>query len=234
MDPAFTRTLPGECLSDLALDRIVAELDSPPPHLDGCPRCRAQLETFRRAREANPSLPKLDFDRPRPGHRAPRAPLYVAAALSAAAALTLFVVTPDETRRKGSEHDFGFFVRHADQVRRGQNGEIVHPGDQLRFVYSTREPIELAVVSIDPEKEMSVYHPAGSDTSTSALVGKDMLVPTATELDESIGRERLLGIFCRARFRPAEVAGRIIAGQLVEGCESVELRVEKRSLEPSP
>ncbi|MBI4816739.1 MAG: hypothetical protein HY791_10800 [Deltaproteobacteria bacterium] len=223
----FVREAPEGCLSDFALDRIAAELDPSPRHLEECARCRGRLSELAELKRA-PLPPMASAARQRERRLEPRR-LYPWAGLAAlAASAVLFVRSPSGLRTKGSDFELGFFVRHGEGVRRGVDGEVVSVGDQLRFIYSAKLPGEVAIVSIDPANELSIYHPSGSETSTLALVGKDSLVANAIELDDSVGTERLIGIHCARRFRPLDVARQLVAGERVEACRSVELRVEKR------
>lgn len=195
----FRRKRAEGCLSDLALDRLVgdemndAERVAAAMHLGECLVCRGRKMAI--SSMAAEALPALE----RPASNV--VPLFskmwfvpmVAACVAAAGMLVAFRPV-DTTRTKGGE-SLGFFVKHKDKVRRGAPGETVHPGDQLRFVSSTTEPRFVAVLAVDERQKTSVYYPE-TEKAAPQPAGRDVPLPVATQLDDVLGAETIIGVFC--------------------------------------
>jgi hypothetical protein len=182
----FERTRPEECLSDLALDRLVGDRERS-PHLDGCELCAARYLELSQARDR--------FVMPaRPRRRLPPAGLALALAACAAAFILLPRAAEDGFRSKGGPR-LSFYVKHGEDVRRGSDRERVSPKDAIRFAYSAEKAYHLAVLSIDPAGAVSVYYPAGDRTRPEAP-GSDVALPLSTVLDESVGAEKIFALFC--------------------------------------
>jgi hypothetical protein len=137
------------------------------------------------------------------GQRTPlwrRARILYAAPVALAAALALVVAWPrshaitETTRAKGTAI-VGCFVAHGDQTRRGALNETVMPGDLIELVTSTTEPVWFAAISDDAAGVRSVYVPA-----TFVAPSRDRLAPAAIELDATLGRETVTGVFCELPF----------------------------------
>ena len=128
------------CLSALHLDRFLAgELDELAArrvrqHVLACSRCAGAVEGMRAARDE--PLPPLRVVPLAP--RARRWPRAAAAgiALAAAASLLLVVRTPGE-RPKGSGIGLRMYVEHGGEVRPAVPGEVIAPGDAVRFAVTT-------------------------------------------------------------------------------------------------
>jgi hypothetical protein len=200
---------PEGCLSDFAFDRRLAgeleahEEEAARAHVDGCTRCTRRWEELSRELEAfanEPLPPRL-----RAHARGSRTRLVVAASavLAAAAALVLFLRPPaiDGTRMKGGDVKLGFYVKHGESVRLAGPGERVGPGDALRFVYSSRAPQHLAILSVDGARHASIYFPSGA-TTTLVAAGTDVALPESTILDATLGDETIYGVFCPEPFAP--------------------------------
>ncbi|AGP40439.1 hypothetical protein [Sorangium cellulosum] len=218
----MTPARPDGCLSDLKIDELMAgQLDAAAAqeanaHLAGCPRCaarRAGIEAERAAFAA--AAPPLQLGPSRRDRRAPaartaassRSPrrwLLPAAAstLAAAAAAALFfraaphpreVVSPGE-RIKGAER-LGFYVKRGEQVLPGGAGERLLPGDALQFTTTSAEARYLAILSVDGASQASVYYPSGP-LAERVEPGRDVPLPQSTVLDDTLGTERIYGLFC--------------------------------------
>jgi hypothetical protein len=192
----FERTRSDECLSDLAIDRLVGERETH-PHLAACERCASRFAELERDRDrfsAN-AKPLVSKKRSRVW------PAGVGLAL--AASIALFFVLPDEEglRTKGGPQ-IAFYVKHGEKVRRGIDGETVAPKDAIRFAYTTDRAYHLAVFSLDPKGRASVYYPNEAATRSESP-GADVALPLSTVLDDSLGRERIWALFCE---RPIELA----------------------------
>jgi hypothetical protein len=153
---------------------------------------------------------------------------------AAAAALALWLaVSPErraglETRTKGNP-TIGFYVKHGDAVRRGGAGEVVFPRDALDFTASTDRPRYLAIISIDGAGVASAYYPGGAIASH-LPAGQDQLLPLSVALDDTLGIERLVGVFCDVALPIAQLRDAIAHGvALPAGCSADALTIEKRA-----
>jgi hypothetical protein len=207
----------GACVSDLALDqRLSAELsaaeaDALDAHLVTCVRCRMRHELMERQRAEflaqTPSWQQFDAQQRAPRRsRLPRIGAF--GALAAAAAVLLFVQTNDgsllDSRTKGAP-SLGFYIKRGSQVIRGASGEIVHPGDVLRFTYTTERPRYLALLNTD------------SSTAT---------------IDAQLGTERVFAVFCDAPLALEPVRLQLeVEGALptLPNCSTDMLVLDKRS-----
>jgi hypothetical protein len=198
----------GPCVSDLALDNhLSGDLAAPEAaavdaHLAQCVRCRMRHELMERQRSEflaqTPSWRAFDAQQRRPQRWRRSAAL---GALAAAAAVLLFVRTNDENlpqaRTKGAP-SLSFHVKRGDKVLQGASGEIVHPGDVLRFSYTTERPVYFALLNVDGYTA-TVFHPL---TAKAALIepARDAALGFGIELDALLGEERVYGVFCDAAF----------------------------------
>jgi len=222
------------CLSGFRLDRLrlgelrpeeAAEVQA---HLSTCAKCRAAAEGLAaEAVQDSVQAPPLQLPR-RNGQRA--ATVGVAAAALAAAALLAF--QPQGVRSKGAQASLGMYIQHGQAVRRALPGEVVAPGDSVRFAYSSREPRELAILSVDGAGVATVYFPDGPET-VSVPAAEDAPLPLATELDGVLGEERVVALFCeRPRaLEPVREALQAAGAGLPEvpGCTLATLRFTKRA-----
>ncbi len=225
MIETLRRDLPEGCISDLRFDQwrageldpeLIEELEG---HLESCARCQARHDEIEAQAEAFlAAYPKLELPQPEAPRaddgnvvalRAKRARLYAwsggLVGLAAAAAFALVVGTKgagdgDElgVRSKGTSR-IGFFVKHGEHVREGGDGQVVYPGDQLRFYITSLKPQHVAILSLDGAGAASIYYPAGG-TSESVGVLRNHAVDSSVLLDDALGEERLWGIFCEAPF----------------------------------
>jgi len=247
------------CLSDLRLDQArvgelaqeaLAELDA---HLRSCARCRERQRSLDEA-HAQVEVPPLHLPAPKalgealgeatPGRRWWRAGA-AGLAVAAAALLVVFVrpTGPDElsvdasagpgptTRTKGGP-TLHFHVRRDGRVFEGGPGELIRPGDALRFAYSWPEGGSIAVLSRDGAGTVSAYFPPGDHTFPAAG-GQEIDLPGAILLDDVVGDEILFGIFC-AEPRSIATLERAIDARPddpeVAGCQIDRVRVDKRAL----
>jgi hypothetical protein len=188
------------CISDLHLDELLAgELAGDTAaavtdHMSGCERCRD--------RERVLSADRAQFRAAAPRLRRGRPWIAVAGTMVAAAAAAVFVLRApvDTTRTKGGAR-LGFVVARGDTMVMGGAGERVHPGDTLSYLVSAPQPSYVAVLSRDPAGRITAYFPAG-DRAQWVPAGREVQLPIATQMDGSLGRERLVGVFCD---RPVEV-----------------------------
>ena len=240
------------CRSALILDRwragefSTAEAAVLKAHVDGCARCTGAVASLHEVEaEALPPLRVVPL-RALGGARAPgpsplRSPRRAvrlagfaagAAGLLAAAALLLRPVPAGESgeRIKGAAFGLSMYVQHGEQVRRAAPGEVVAPGDAVRFAVTTPLPAFVAVLSVDPSGRGSVYFPVG-DRAEAVAAGAEVPLPLGTRLDATLGEERLLALFCD---RPVELEPLRRALEAKEGaaipagCQATQWRFVKR------
>jgi hypothetical protein len=216
------RRVSDACLSDLILDQLALdELDETGraralAHLAACAPCtaaRAALEADRQAFLAQVDVPTLAADarvratagpRPRPAARPGWswtrlwAPLAIAGGLGAAAlALVPFGPGPG-VRTKGA----GFSLAASVQPRgaapgtgaRPHAGEPLHAGDHLQLEIATDDAGYLIVAAVDARGTVSTYFPPGP-VAERVDRGRAPL-RTAVELDDTAGREIIVGLLC--------------------------------------
>ncbi|MEZ4385472.1 MAG: hypothetical protein R3A79_29370 [Nannocystaceae bacterium] len=235
------------CLSDLVLDQVrVGELarESIAAHLDGCARCREREAALRGAHE-DAELPPLELpplelpgSAAIDGRRRGWGRAGLGGLALAAAALVLVLVRPGApgedplavpaTRTKGGAA-LHFHVRRGGAVLEGGPGELLRPGDALRFSYSWSAGGTVAVLSRDGAGTVSTYFPAGA-RSFAATPGEEVELPGAVELDAVLGDEALYGFFCADEVAVAELERAVAArpdAPAVRGCVVDQVRVRK-------
>jgi hypothetical protein len=222
------------CPSDLVLDRyLVGELDTSlrhdvESHTEGCSRCRSLLEERReqaRLFSAAPTLPsraaatlaRFENERPAPWWSRPRT-WATGFAAAAAAGLVAVVVLRGGLLHPGSEEigsvrlkgslALSAFVKRGETVERARSGEVFHPGDALRFAYSTEHDGYLAIASVDAKQVVSVYYPVEHDRAAAIPAGVGKLLPGSTILDETLGLETVIGVHCLRPFAVADLRQR--------------------------
>ncbi len=206
--------IPDECLSDFVLDALrVGALDpargpSVRAHLLACRRCGARQRELA-ADAASIELPPLAGS-PISRRRRFRA----LSVYAAAAALIIFIVIGVDTQ---SEHDnegretveevitrvkgppkLLFHVRRDERVFEGGPGDVLFPGDTVRFAYSWSDDGSIAVLSYDGADVVSVYFPV-ADVTHEINAGNAMSLPGAVRLDDTLGAETFYGVFCSRR-----------------------------------
>jgi len=195
------------CASDLRFDACLAgelglaERAALMAHVAACARCKQRLLSLERNRQQFASSafgsPRwLDAVEPRACARHARAAWLVLAVLAGAACVVLaFSVQERVSERIKGEEYVHFFVKRGNEVRRGTGGSRLLPGDQLRFAYTSWAPRYLAILSLDAAGLASVYYPESAFTAR-VEPGTAVLLPSAVELDGTLGDERIAAFFC--------------------------------------
>ena len=232
---ALVRTRDDACPSDLRLDRHLAgELAAPDgraveAHRAICASCLA-----RAARHGDIDLPPL---RVRSTRRA-RAVWPAAALLAAAAAVLLFTHRGERapelesgTRIQGDD-SVTLYVQHAGVLRPAQPDEPVEPGDTIQLTTTLAAPRWIAVLSVDGAGVVSVYH--GDDPGGAAQTpGDDVPLPTSVKLDETLGRETIHVLLCRAPLALGPIVEALrdhpARAPAQPGCQLETLRLDKRA-----
>jgi hypothetical protein len=224
--PLLERAWPA-CLSALQLDRwIVGELkqresDLVQAHVSACESCARAVEAMRAQRDSA-GLPRLRLLSIAPaispiGERRSTRRWRVraaaaAAGLAAAASLLLIVGPPHGGERiKGSGFALAMYVQHAGQVRRVGPGEAIAAGDAVRFTVTTPVQAYVAILSLDAKGRASVYYPVDA-TAQPLPAGEDMPLPLGTRLDDTVGEERVVGLFCSSPVPLEPLRARLEAG----------------------
>jgi hypothetical protein len=151
----------------------------------------------------------------------------------AAAAAAWLALRPNErdgvgVRIKGSAN-LGFYVKRAGEVFEAGEGAALRPNDELRFRYSATQASWLAVLGIDAARRVSQYYPAGGGMRA-IEAGRDVLLPEATRLDETLGDELVVGVFCESdRALPAVLQrlGSDPNAKAEPGCRLERIRITK-------
>lgn len=194
------------------------ELDDPSAlaaHLDVCARCAGLVAEMGRDRQAFLALrPPATLQRPTPAPSlAARLRLWLVGPTLVAAGLAWWLVpreapAPAGVRLKGAV-DLGFHVRSDGEVRRGELGDVVHPGDQVQLRYSTPQHRYLVVVSLDARGAVTPFY---DDAGRSLAIepGTARLLDGSVELDDALGPERVVACFSAA---PLETARVVEAGR---------------------
>ena len=203
----FAPRAPG-CLSDLRIDRWLAgelapaEEASARAHTEGCVACTGRRRDIQAARDAGVDPAGLEAIRRAAaagaGDESARRrrlwpPLVLALGFSGIAAFALFRgPDPPFVRPKGGPQ-LGFFVKHGEAVRRGGPGEVVTPGDLVRFTYTSAAPAYLAIVGLDAAGVITVYFNGAAERLPA---GRDVALPRSTLLDDTLGSEAVQAFFC--------------------------------------
>jgi hypothetical protein len=206
------------CVSKFALDRWVAgelscdEAGALQVHLETCARCSLRCDELGRQRAAFlarvPSWDALDrrmkgTPRRRQVRWAWTMPLVAAAGLLAIGVAAFGGLGSHErqtsersdVRSKGGP-SIGFFVKRGEQIRRGSTGEVVAPGELVRFTYSSEQPAYFGLLHADAAGA-SVYYPREA-AAAKIGAGRDVPLDFSIRLDALLGAERVYGLFCAA------------------------------------
>ncbi len=220
------------CLSDFALDLLVGgdadeiEREHAARHFAACDECAARHSAFARAVVQPREVSSIRVKSPRRRVH----PLAIAAPLlGLAAAIALVLVPrvdqtvtplPDVRRGKGDEQAIAFFVKRGERVMRGSDLPALEPGDQIRFAYTSNDPTYLVIISVDGAGVASTYFPEANQPVE--LVGAtEGLLPIATELDDTLGRETIHAFFCDGPIEPEWLRAAVVNDQGIVGPSDV-------------
>jgi len=199
------------CVTDLTLDRSFAgELSEEAraamtTHLGECDDCHARHAKLTAERERFLEL-RPSFE-PRASERAPRIQrLWALSTVFAAAAAAFLLIragTPGTDpgggiRPKGDAH-VGFYVQRDQISERGAPGQLLRPGDRVRFTYTSATPAYLAIYAFDSTRAASVFFPA-SERARKLEPGADTPLDSMVELDQALGKESIHALFCDHEF----------------------------------
>jgi hypothetical protein len=222
-----------DCLSDLALDRLVADDGADRPHhVETCAHCAARLFSFTEARGRDETRALAiarralsDEGARRPLRRLERWPALLLGAASAA--VVAFVVVPelsspvslapravesDAVRSKGI--GLRVFVRRDGAVREALSGERFREGDALRLEVAASTKTHLMVIGVSESGALTVYHPFGGESAASISGSPRDVLPGSLVLDGSKETETLLVVAGHAPFSRADLESAIAREQL--------------------
>jgi hypothetical protein len=249
----------GGCLSEFRLDKLMAnELDvaaaaSARAHVDGCGDCAARLaaltadrDRFRAdlaAKSPPPAArPAIAARRRRRLHRAALPALGLAAAAAAAFLLwprrvvddgppsTETVARQSGVRRKGGLA-LRFYVRRDGGVTAGASGDVLAPGDEVRFSISSDRPGYLVVGSVDAGGHVTIFVPEATATRAAPVdAGSDRLLAGAFALDDTLGPELVIAFLCAEPIAVADARAALAAtAPALPGCQVDRIEWTKRA-----
>jgi hypothetical protein len=194
---------PDDCLSDLALDRLLVGEPGPRwEHVNCCIRCRGRLEKLKQASRVSESFILEGIRRTRRRLWTRRAG--IATSLAVAATLLLVVTrvpslppSPDGERIKGPAGvSLGVYVRRGSGVVvAAQSPATVAPGEQIRFEVTLTRPGFLGIVGLDAAGAITPYVASGKRLRR-LDVGRQLLDGSIL-LDDTLGAERLIAVLCK-------------------------------------
>src|SRR5262245_61666644 len=95
----------------------------------------------------------------------------------------------------------GFFLKRGGWTSAGRAGDVVRPGDAVQFVYTSEKASYLTILTADAGGHVEVRYADGRQAAR-APAGRDVVLPQSALLDDIIGHERVLALFCD---RPVDV-----------------------------
>jgi hypothetical protein len=138
-------------------------------------------------------------------------------------------VADTDTRGQGSRAAFGFVVRRGDRIFAGEPGQVLHSGDVLRFTLSSASSRYAGVWGVDALGRPSPYQ--GGQQLALLPAGPHQPLAEAVELDDSLGEERLVAVFCSRQLPASEITAALAASpsapQLPVECASESLAIVK-------
>ncbi len=195
------------CLSDLALDRLLAgelvdeALARANGHLGGCRQCAGRLGEIRDL-AARDELQIARLARNARRGLLLRRSLSMGAALTAAAAsVAIAVRVPDQPwssqeRSKGQAERLELVVRQQDgRTEMVPPGGPLSPEDAVRFRLSTGAAGHLVVVGLDAAGAVTPYAPRDGQ-ALPVGAGSGQILAGSVILDETLGPERVFGVLC--------------------------------------
>jgi hypothetical protein len=153
-----------------------------------------------------------------------------AALLALGAGLSVLLPERAGTLAEGSGARFGFLVRRGERSFPGVAGQVLHSGDMLAFTLSSRVPLYAGVWGVDALGRPSPYQ--GDQQLALVPAGqRQPLLPEAVELDDSLGEQRLVAVFCSRQLSQSEITAALAASasspRLPAECASESLDVVK-------
>jgi hypothetical protein len=229
-------------VSDLRWDRLFAgelskeEQEAVEAHAQQCPACRQRQQELTAQRDAFAQRP-FAFVPKRPKRLTGWAWGPVAV-LAAAAAVLLVLRTPslpnapaEETRVKGTAVHLLLSHGRPGALETLAAGDIIRAGDYLQAGYSASQDGFGAVLSRDGAGEAFAYVPSTGNRMVPLPAGKERSFPESTLLDDVVGNERVVLLWCGTDHPLQPMLDALRADHPVvppPDCEARELQLEKR------
>jgi hypothetical protein len=210
-------------LSHLVLERFHSgELNDSliQQHLVSCVECKHALASLKAHEVAFSLSPPATTKKSRPM-------MVYGSMLAAAAATLVFVlakpsqdpgqstpgaqpgwVEPADVYRTKGGLSVEFFLERNDVVTRALNGTSAHPGDRLGFRVSTNSVGHLMIAAIDGTHTPFLYYPQDTNGRSQQFGPSQEMVTLdqAIVLDDALGEEQLVVLFCEKPFGFNELA----------------------------
>lgn len=211
--------LSAETIDLLMLSSLAPEQTSQArAHLDACVSCR---ERWSELEEDRQRFLQVVYPRTLPGVEARARPpglgawlrqrwaLALPAVGLAAAAVLLVVLAPPAVDEgyvgvKGPLGRFEVVASRGPDQFAVKSGTVLRPGDRIRFVVEPGDARYVLIASKDGAGQVTIYYPYAGAASAAVGEGRQEL-PGSIELDEALGRERVVAVFSDVPIRSDEV-----------------------------
>jgi hypothetical protein len=181
---------------------------------------RAESEAFLRSVDVDLEVKRIQqrVERAKPEPRAWWRWLVPAGALAAAATVLLVFLrrgdTPthrdDDFQVKGEGVALIIHLATSGQSQQLDTGDLVKPGDRIRFEVDAAKPGYVAIFGVDGTGKVTLYYPDGPDAAK--YDPEDRLVPGAIQLDVTPGDEHFTVVYSAKPFSTAILGGSIPSG----------------------
>ena len=228
-------------VSDLQWDRLLAgELttaagDASRDHAGHCAACASRLRELTAERDAFLHRPVgFSLGRPvAPLHHRWRAAMVPV--LAAAALLLLVRARQDHPaeQAKGGGPTLVLAAGHPGALVPVASGDAIHPRQYLQAGYTSARDGFGAVLSRDGAGSAMAYVPARGDAMVPLPAGAERSFPQSTILDDVVGRERIVLVWCESSHALAPLLDELRAGRDVAppaGCTARDLILDKRAV----
>lgn len=227
-------------ISDLQWDRLLfgelsgAAGDALRAHAAGCAACASRLRQLTGDQHAFQVRPVGFLRRAaRPARLWMRS---LVPALAAAAVLWMVWPRPPATgeQAKGAGPTLLLVAGRSGVFAQMRDGDAVGPGEHLQAGYTSTQDGFGAVLSRDGAGAVAAYVPAHGDTMVALPAGTERSFPQSTILDDVVGRERIVIVWCETSHALAPLLAELRTGAAVAAppdCTTRDLVLDKR-LEP--
>ena len=211
-DALLERHAAGD-LTGEALERVERALATSPAEKARLEALRADSAAFLIQQPPGPVAARLEKPR-RPSW------MFWVPLVAVAAGVLVFVAAPPvaepDSSVKGAVSLSAFRQRADGTVETLTTGQIVHPGDAIRFQVTAPGPGFLAVLSRDGARKSTTYHPFNG-VKAAPFDPKQPLLEGAIALDEVKGRETVWAVFGPQAFELAPLVKQLGEGREPSG-----------------
>lgn len=227
-------------VSDLQWDRLLAgELTAEAGevtrvHAGDCAACAARLRQLSAERDAFLRRP-AGFSYARPTPRAHRR--WAAALLPVLAAAVVVMIVrarpdPAGERPKGGGPTLLLAAGHPGALVPVASGDLIRPRAYLQAGYTAARDGFGAVLARDGAGAVMAYVPRSGDAMVPLPAGTEQSFPHSTVLDDVVGDERIVIVWCEAPHPVAPMLAALRAGQAIArpaGCALRDVVLDKRA-----